>query len=182
MDEIIQAATTILRDLHIRYVVIGGIASSLRGKPRTTADMDVVVGIEKSKAAKLVDRLREAQFQIPQRATQQLQRGEPVKFRKHGSPWALDIRVATVSLDKQAIQRAKAANLLGRRIEVATAEDIILYKLLRFNALDQADIKSILLRSGRTLDLAYLRRSVSRLAAEMGKPEASKHLKVLLGG
>ena len=56
----------LLNSHQIKYLLIGGYAVSYHGYPRTTADMDIWVAIQKENAEKLVDALKEFGFDNPQ--------------------------------------------------------------------------------------------------------------------
>ena len=56
-----------LLNLHqVEYLLVGGYAVSYHGYPRTTADIDIWVAIQKENAEKLVAVLREFGFDAPQ--------------------------------------------------------------------------------------------------------------------
>ena len=56
----------LLNSHQVEYLLIGGYAVSYHGHPRTTADMDIWVAIEKKNAQKLIAVLREFGFDTPQ--------------------------------------------------------------------------------------------------------------------
>ena len=58
----------LLNSHQVEYLLIGGYAVSYHGYPRTTADMDIWVAIQKENAEKLVAVLREFGFDAPQLA------------------------------------------------------------------------------------------------------------------
>ena len=55
-----------LNSHQVEYLLIGGYAVSYHGYPRTTADIDIWVAIQKENAEKLVTVLREFGFDAPQ--------------------------------------------------------------------------------------------------------------------
>ena len=55
-----------LNSHQVEYLLIGGYAVSYHGHPRTTADIDIWVAIQKENAEKLVAVLREFGFDAPQ--------------------------------------------------------------------------------------------------------------------
>jgi len=92
----------------------------------------------------------------------------PVKIPfKHN--FSVDLRLASYSIDKGAIKRAIPVKIFGKNARIATPEDIIVYKIARFEDIDKADIKSIIQRFGKNLDIYYIRNSAKRLAEETGK-------------
>ena len=58
----------LLNSHQVEYLLVGGYAVSYHGYPRTTADMDIWVAIQKENAEKLVAVLREFGFDAPQLA------------------------------------------------------------------------------------------------------------------
>lgn len=52
-QELLKKIIEILDGTGIQYMLTGSVASSLQGEPRSTHDIDMVIGIEKSKAGEL---------------------------------------------------------------------------------------------------------------------------------
>ena len=57
-----------LNSHQVEYLLIGGYAVSYHGHPRTTADMDIWIAIQKENAEKMVTVLKEFGFNTPQLA------------------------------------------------------------------------------------------------------------------
>ena len=55
-----------LNSYQVEYLLIGGYAVSYHGYPRTTADMDIWIAIQKENAERVVAVLKEFGFNIPQ--------------------------------------------------------------------------------------------------------------------
>ena len=58
----------LLNSHQVKYLLIGGYAVSYHGYPRTTADMDIWIAIQKENAEKLMAVLREFGFDTPELA------------------------------------------------------------------------------------------------------------------
>lgn len=56
-------AVMLLQQHQMPYAVIGGIAVSLRGEPRVTADVDIVVATDRRGAVELLDAIEHSQFE-----------------------------------------------------------------------------------------------------------------------
>ena len=54
---------------------------------------------------------------------------------------------------------------------VATAEDLVIYKAVAWRDRDRADIERLVVRHGRTMDLARVRRIVQELSNALDEPE-----------
>lgn len=152
-----------------QHVVIGGIAATLLGAPRTTADVDVVLMLPYQEAERLVERCKHHGFRASPEAAAKLGQGRPAKFT-FSRRFSLDIRLASFSLDRAAIRRAQAVPLFGQPVRIATPEDLIVYKLARWEAIDREDVRHILQRFGDSLDAAYLEGQIHTLAQEAGLP------------
>jgi hypothetical protein len=62
MDEMIVALDKALRLQKITYVVIGGIAASLHGRPRMTMDSDIVIVLEEIKVPEFIRTMKQQGF------------------------------------------------------------------------------------------------------------------------
>ncbi len=183
MDEMI---TTLNEELHLKkipYVVIGGIAASLLGKPRMTMDSDIVIVLDNAKVPEFIHGMRQRGFSVSAssepKIISRLQRGLPVKlrYRKH---FSVDVRIAHYSLDTNAIRRAKSYHLFSVRLPIASPEDLVAFKIARFNALDQSDIQAIFAKQPK-IDKSYLRIAAEQLVDETGNAQIQSNLEVALG-
>jgi len=179
----ISALVAVLTKLQIPYVVIGGIASSLLGKPRMTIDSDIVVLLEKEDSEKFIRTMREHGFKITvssfPKIVARLNRNLPVKLR-YTKRFSVDVRLASYSLDKQAILRAKKQLFFTEKISIVHPEDLIVYKLVRFDELDQSDIKSVLLRQKKKLNIENIISSTQKLSEETGNEKILENLSTFL--
>lgn len=174
---------SVLQKFKIKYVIIGGIAASILGKPRATIDVDVVIIITPEKIEDFIQALRLCGFKISkdsqEKIVQRLRRLLPVKIRfKHN--FSVDLRLASYSIDKEAIRRALPVRIFGMNMPIATPEDIIVYKIARFEDIDKADIKAIIHRFAKKLDLNYIQKSARKLAEETKENKIIDNLKTVL--
>ncbi len=179
MEEMIRAVVQSLRTSKIKYVVIGGIAASIWGQPRMTLDADIVIVIPSEKLSDLTESLSNSGFQVTPNTTKKLLNMLPAKIR-YSKRLSVDLRIASYSLDKQALERAIPVSLFGIKLPIASAEDIIVYKAARFSDLDKADIKAIILRQKKKLDSRYIMETCQQLIAETRDEKISGNLQVIL--
>ncbi len=83
----------------------------------------------------------------------------------------MDLRSASLPLDVQAIRRAREVVLFRIPLRFVTLEDLIAYKLARWEPIDQNDVRGVLETQQDHLDLEYLEAAVRGLAEEAGLPE-----------
>ena len=103
----------------------------------------------------------------------------PVKVR-FTKILSCDLRIAGYTIDRQTIERAKRVRIFGIPVLIASPEDVITYKLARFEDIDKSDIKLIIQRIGRELDFSYIKNSVRRLAKEAEDEEILHNLQEIL--
>ena len=184
MEKMIKSLDDALEQLNVPYVIIGGIAASVLGRPRTTMDADVVVLITARKLPSLLGALKSHGFRISpsreKKVSEKLKKLLPAKISYKGG-FSTDIRTASYSLDKSAIKRALRVEMFDRKLPVATPEDVILYKVVRFSDMDKADMKAILSRFRQKIDLSYLRDGAQKLIRETGFQYISGNLDDILG-
>jgi len=146
-----------LRDEYVPYAVIGGIATTVRGEPRFTADVDVVVGIDLDRALRLIDSIERSPFRpLFTDVAEVVQRAFILPLRHVATGIRVDMAIGLTGFERQLIARATEAQLGGRSVPVATAEDLILLKVLAGRPRDIEDVSRIVLRQGSSLNWSYL--------------------------
>lgn len=161
MTDVLQ---TTLRDLvewlrseSIPFAVIGGIAASVRGEPRFTADVDLIVGIDVDQALRLAERLPNSPFRpLFDGIAEVIQTAFLMPLAHAVTGIRADIAIGLSGFEQQAIARATPALMGDITVPVVTAEDLILMKLLASRPRDLEDIDRIVLRHRQTLDWTYL--------------------------
>jgi hypothetical protein len=149
----------------VRHALIGGLAISMRGRPRLTQDIDFLVDVTQIKLPGLLDDLIERGFSL-----------EPaVVIREYVREHVTAFSFRTVRIDwlKPVLpfySRAIAdASLLdwseGHPIRVATAEGLILTKMVAFRPQDQMDIDTLLTANRDAIDVGLIRQEWSPFAA-----------------
>jgi hypothetical protein len=132
----------------LRYALTGGVAASYYGRPRTTLDVDVLVGTKELELTRLAKSLTEEGIKVGKK---ELSRALRSKYHiatvlDSKSPHRLDIIFTDERLER------KAGLILGSHTYYQTAESLILSKLRRIKATlhperaatDRQDIKAIL--------------------------------------
>lgn len=79
----------------------------------------------------------------------------------------LDVHIASSAHDKSAFEHAAVVDFGGRSVRVASAEDLVLYKLKAWRPIDKADISS-LLEQVKGVRMSYIESWLDRVAEETG--------------
>ena len=153
-------------------MVIGGIAVIARGVPRQTIDIDATVdagGLDLDQALAtlaahgIAPRIDDA-VSFAHAHQVLLLRHEPT-----GTP--LELSLAWLPFEMEALARATPVDFGGVRVRVATAEDLIVLKAVAWRDRDRSDIQRLLLLHAAAVDLERVRALVGQFAAAIDEPE-----------
>jgi hypothetical protein len=141
----------------IPFALIGGIAVGLRGEPRFTADVDLVIGADIDQALSFLGGLEDSRFEPLFPDAPDVVRSAfllPLRHKETGIK--VDLALGLTGLERQLLDRAEGLRLGGLSIPVATAEDLILLKVIAERPRDIEDVRRIVARQGAKLDWPYL--------------------------
>ena len=142
------------------YMLYGGLAAGLWGEPRYTEDVDIVLFIPERDAVKFLRAAAKSGFAVDEGlAIQQLQVSgwARLPLGNDRSPWHMDLTLGDSPFDRSALARRKQVALFDRKVWVASAEDLVIYKLVSARDRDLMDVRQIARRQKR-LDAEYLRK------------------------
>ena len=156
----------ILEKLKIPYVVTGGMAVLIWGRPRFTADIDIVIELRPDKIndlEKALTELGKAGYVDREAMEQALKRRGEFNFIDGGTGVKVDFWIKKVTRSGlQEFQKKKARIIKGQRIYFISPENLILSKLEWYQKSQSSrhleDIDSIIKISGKKLDMKYLRK------------------------
>jgi hypothetical protein len=139
------------------FAIIGGIAVALHGEPRHTMDVDAVIDVTLERAVALLHVLEGSSFEplFPDAAA--VVRAScilPLRHRATGV--TVDLAVGLSGFEQQLIARARRLPAGGATVPVATAEDLIVLKLIAGRPRDVDDVRGIVSKQADTLDWNYL--------------------------
>jgi hypothetical protein len=141
----------------VRYALIGGLAYILRGRPRFTRDVDFLIEIPQIVLPSLLDDLVERGFVLdPTVVIKQYVREHITSF-PYGSV-RIDWLKPVLPLYSRTLADAQPMEWSdGHTLRVATAEGLILTKMVAFRPQDQVDIDTLLTANRDTIDIALIR-------------------------
>ena len=143
-----------------RFCVIGGLAVYRWGEIRATKDVDISLLVELGDERQYIEKLlKKFKSRIPDAAEFALQNRVLLLTGSNGTP--IDIGLASFTYEVEVVERATPFRFdKGVNVVTASAEDLIILKLLAERPIDLFDIRGILVRQPQ-LDWSYL---TSRLA------------------
>lgn len=182
MDKPLQALDEIQRFLalhDIQHVVIGGIANAIWGRPRVTLDADLKVLAGQRSISEFVDLLStQFRFRVPD-AVSFVRRTYVVPLYASNGV-GLDLGLAFLPYEIQAIERAVMATYEGVTFPVCTAEDLLIHKAISERDKDWLDIDGILDKGGKRLDHGYVMLWLEQFAEALERPAILQRYRSLL--
>lgn len=161
----IDKIIALLNELKIDYAIIGGMALQVWGRERASKDVDIVINVEGDKREELVNYLRRIPFSIRyplKRIGKAMLIFSTYGDEETGLPIDLDLFVAETDFETTVLKRALDIDVLGQRLKVVTAEDLLLYKLMASRPIDLVDAESIV-EENKEIDRDYLARWAKKL-------------------
>jgi len=173
----------ILDGLKIKYIVTGGLAVVVWGRPRYTADIDTVVEMDTDDIGKLAKALRglgKAGYINEDAVRDALKNEGEFNFIDGRTGIKVDFWVAkNTPFDQSRLKRRVARKINNQRVFFTSAEDLILIKLLWYRESASSrhieDIESVFEISGKNLDMEYLKKWAERLGVAQTLRDALKN-------
>lgn len=141
----------------IPYVLVGSFSSMYYSFPRSTTDVDFVLGVPDPDLAQLTALLGD-QFRLnPQRSFETVGGSLENEITVVGTAFKVAFfRLTDKPFDQSRFSRWRRVTLSGREIWIQSAEDVIVQKLLWERPKDREDVIGVLAVNHPTLDRDYL--------------------------
>lgn len=167
----LNAVQEIIKYFSNNGVIIEGVAASLLGKPRLTADVDAVVILPMEKLPRLIDIARQVGL-FPRIAdTEEFARRHHVLLLRHQeSGIDVDISMGMLQFEIEAVERGISYQAGQLAIRITTPEDLIIFKAVAHRPKDLLDIQAII-ESHLNLDKKRIQNWVKEFARVLEMPE-----------
>lgn len=147
----------VLDKYKIKYVVVGGTAVNLHGVPRFTADLDLIIDLEKENALRFVSAMKEIKFipKVPVKAEdfaleenrkKWIEEKKAVVFSFHNTPFfdrTVDVFIDNPIKFMELYKRRETLNVSGLKISLISLDDLILLKKKANRKQDISDIEAL---------------------------------------
>lgn len=159
----------------VSYALIGGLAASLRGQLRVTADVDLVIAADVPGALLLIDQLDSSPLApLFPGVREVVERAFILPLRHRSTGVKVDMAVGLSGFERMAIDRAQSMKLSGVEISVATAEDLLIMKILAGRPQDEQDLRGLLTAQADNMDWAYCTHVATELGEAIGQNLAER--------
>lgn len=165
IEKLIKKIAQHLDEDKVPYMIIGGQAVLLYGTPRLTRDIDITLGIDTDKFPLIEGICRKLGLKVlpenPEDFTRETKvlPAEELKLRIR-----VDFIFSFTPYEAQAIKRTKEVVMNGYPVKFASCEDVIIHKMFAGRAVDEEDVKNILIKNKKSIDLEYIRRWLSEFS------------------
>jgi len=152
-------------------MLIGGVAASLLGKPRFTADVDAVVLIEDKELSKLLKAAKRLGFKARIKYAAEFAQKNRVLLLKHTKTGInVDLSLGLLPFEREAIKRSKRFKIADIAFNLPTPEDLIIFKAVAHRPQDLEDIREIIKIHTR-VNKKYIKKTVKEFAGALEMPE-----------
>ena len=169
VPEALQRIAAELNRAGIPFMLTGSFASVFYGSPRSTQDIDIVIGVTPVQLRTFVERLPRSEYYVDEdTALEALKRESLFNIIDLKTSWKIDMIIRkSRAFSQEEFGRRRLSNIEGVSLHVASAEDIILAKLewakLGASQRQIDDAAGILKLRGESLDRSYLDKWVREL-------------------
>jgi len=147
---------SVLSRAGVSYALIGGLATGYRSRPRYTKDVDFILDIPQISLPAVLDSLGSLGFEFDRtRCIEEFSRHHMTVLWRHGV--RIDWLKPVLPAYRHVLEQARAEPGPAGSIRVATAEGLILLKLLAFRLQDQTDIEALVAANGSSLDVGWIK-------------------------
>jgi predicted nucleotidyltransferase len=154
----------------IPYMIIGGVANAVWGRPRATYDVDLKVILGERSIAEFGEHVGQY-FR--------LRRDDAISFAQRVYVLLIyateqvpaDLGLAFLPYEVQAIERAVSIDIMGVVVPVCAPEDLVIHKAISEREKDWLDIQGILIRQQDRLDQNYIDEWLIQFAEALERPE-----------
>jgi len=156
---------------HVPYTVIGGLAVSLVSQPRPTVDVDLVVWLDSERWSAFLDSAEQYGMEARTADALAFARKRRVLLIQHkDSGIGIDISFGALPFELEMIDRSERVACGNVILPVATAEDVIIMKIIAHREQDMRDVENIM-RVHPHLDFERVKYWVHQFAEVLEMPE-----------
>jgi len=176
IEDILSRLEKIFADIQLDYVIVGGLAAIIKGKTRTTTDIDLILQNNPKKIEKFLEKLKKNNFDVLDEQVQwAFKEGTNASIFDKSSVMRLDIKIAKKPIDIEALNAGVIEHYNQMNLKIASVEYILLGKiwflgdisdipdseLLEYN--DIIDFLNVFVNNKESCDLDWLKKKVSMM-------------------
>jgi len=166
IEKLIKKTAQDLDRRKIPYMIIGGQAVLLYGRPRLTRDIDITLGLDTDNFASIEGVCKKLKLRpLVENPHDFAVKTKVLPTEEPDSKIRVDFIFSFTPYETQAIKNAKRVVIDDYPVKFASCEDVIIHKMVAGRAIDEEDVKAILAKNRAEIDLKY----VEKWLLEFGK-------------
>jgi predicted nucleotidyltransferase len=170
LSRLLAELTRGLEARHIPFMLIGGQAVLLHGRPRLTDDVDATLGVGPDQLPAVLDACAAIGLEpLPADVPAFVAETFVLPTRHAPSAMRVDLIFSTLPYEAEAIRRAVRVRVGGVDVPFATPEDLLVHKMFAGRPRDLEDAVGVIRRQGAAIDWAYVTRWVDAFAEVPGR-------------
>lgn len=159
IEELLKRIALQLDNNDIPYMVIGGQAVLVYGTPRLTRDIDITLGIDTDKFPLVETVCKSLGLKmLPEKPEDFAIETKVLPAEETELYLRVDFIFSFTPYEMQALNRVKKIRMSGYPVKFASLEDVIVHKMIAGRAIDEEDIKNMVLKNRKKIDLSYIRK------------------------
>lgn len=165
IEDLIKKIARHLDRRKISYMIIGGQAVLLYGRPRLTRDIDITLGVDTDAFASIEQVCKELRLRpLVENPRDFAHDTKVLPAQELDSKIRIDFIFSFTPYEAQAIANAKQVLIGDYPVRFASCEDVVIHKMVAGRAIDEEDVKSILARNRDGIDSAYIKKWLSEFS------------------
>ncbi len=159
IEKLIKKVAQRLDENKIPYMLIGGQAVLIYGRPRLTQDIDITLGIDTDKFQMIEEVCKKLGLRIlPENPETFANETKVLPAEESKSKIRLDFIFSFSPYEAQALERAKKVTIDNYPVKFASCEDVIIHKMVAGRAIDEEDVRSILVKNKNSINPRYIKK------------------------
>jgi hypothetical protein len=165
---ILSRIASVLNSVSFPYMLFGGQAVIIHGEPRFTRDIDITLGLDPNDCEKFLPLLPKMQLKsLIANPIDLLKETFVLPVQDENSDIRVDFVFALSEFEKLALKRAIKIEIRNTSINVISAEDLVITKIIAGRGRDLDDVKNILLTQKSNLDEELIRKYLKLFDIEL---------------
>ncbi len=169
---------SLLQKAKIDYLLIGGMAVGVWGRPRVTEDIDFIIFISRRDLKGIIKVADQMGLEF--KAAPHPQFPKTFVYRILKGVYHADFIIASTEFERNALKRKVKVRIFDKDVFVPTKEDLLLSKIIPGRGIDLFDAENIAIRHKGKLDEEYLLKWAQRLSDEAEDMRIYNTLKEIL--
>ena len=159
IEKLIKKIAQKLDSKSVDYMIIGGQAVLLYGSPRLTRDIDITLCADTDKFQIIKKICTESGLRIlPENPEDFAVETKVLPAEDVESNIRIDFIFSFTPYETEAFKRTKEVFMDGYPVKFASCEDVIIHKMVAARAIDEEDVRTLLVKNRKSLDVDYIRK------------------------